>query len=282
MAFQPNTTLKVPRLTSSFYGRGESAVGKWTVIVKDTATNEHSGTFLDWRFSLWGESIDGDIQDLHPLPNEHDHDHETQTASRIATTTVPTGGAKPPSPTDTDDHVHRPVNAKPGQPSATATIPLTPSASPTSSGTPFSDNFLPSPFPTFGVSIGTQLWIYAALGLIIIFFAALGIYFWAQRRKRIRNNPRDDYEFEMVADDESRFPLTGGAAGGKRAQRRRGGELYDAFAGESDEEGILNDEDEHEDEHDSDDEPYHDDGTKDDVELSEKSRPPGNEERDHG
>ena len=88
-----------------------------------------------------------------------------------------------------------------------------------------------------------------------------------QRRKRIRNNPRDDYEFERVADDESRFPLAGGVAGGKRSQRRRGGELYDAFAGESDEEGIFSDEGEP----DSDEEPYHDDRLRDDIELSEKT-----------
>lgn len=104
------------------------------------------------------------------------------------------------------------------------------------------DNFLPSPFPSFGVSKVTQIWIYGSVALIFIFCVALGIYFVVQRRKRLRNTPRDDYEFEMVAEDEEGYPLSGAAAAGalsgkKQSQRRRrGGELYDAFAGESDEE----------------------------------------------
>jgi subtilisin-like proprotein convertase family protein len=38
---------------------GESAVGKWTVIIKDVkAGNGKTGTFTDWKLRLWGESID--------------------------------------------------------------------------------------------------------------------------------------------------------------------------------------------------------------------------------
>jgi kexin len=57
---------------------------------------------------------------------------------------------------------------------------------------------------------------------------------------------RDDYEFEMLDDAEddeggARAGMLNGAAGGKRkARARRGGELYDAFAGESDED-LLSD-----------------------------------------
>jgi kexin len=98
---------------------------------------------------------------------------------------------------------------------------------------------------------------YGSVALIIIFCAALAIYFYVQRRKRIRNNPRDDYEFDMVPEDEARFPLSGAAAGGRRQARRRGGELYDAFAGESDEEDILSD-DERSGSDNEKDEPYHD------------------------
>jgi len=46
----------------------------------------------------------------------------------------------------------------------------------------------------------------------------------------------------MVAEDEEGLVISGQAAGKK--QRRRGGELYDAFAGESDDEVFSDEEDE--------------------------------------
>lgn len=62
-----------------------------------------------------------------------------------------------------------------------------------------------------------------------------------QRKKRLRND-RDNYEFEMVNDedlDEAKQGLTAGRSG----RRKRGGELYDAFAGESDDDIFSDDED---------------------------------------
>lgn len=213
-------------LTHAFI-RGESGVGNWTVIVKDTVVNEYEGVFTDWRLSLWGESINPDIQKLHPLPDIHDHDHETELPTM--TTTTPPGATETASPTNGDE---------PTGTSAGDAIEATASSAASAAG--FSDNFLPSPFPTFGVSKSTQIWIYGSLSLIIVFCATLGIYFYVQRRKRIRNNPRDDYEFEMVADDEAGLLAAGGVAGPRAAQRRRGGELYDAFAGDSeDEDGAM-------------------------------------------
>ncbi|KAK2808118.1 hypothetical protein FQN50_005036 [Emmonsiellopsis sp. PD_5] len=216
---------------------GESGEGKWTVIVKDTEINEFNGTFIDWRLNLWGEAIDADIQSLHPLPDEHDHDHDTELAP-IATTAITPGAGSPPNPTATanpTDHFTRPVNAKPS--------PTNPSSAPATTTSPSpDDSFLPGFFPTFGVSKRTQVWIYGSLALILVFCAALAIYFLVQRRKRIRNNPRDDYEFEMIEENEEAQALGaggqigGGAGGAGRRKRRRGGELYDAFAGESDEE----------------------------------------------
>ena len=60
-----------------------------------------------------------------------------------------------------------------------------------------------------------------------------------QRRKRLRNSPRDDYEFEVL-DNQEDGGGTNGPASGKMA-KRRAGELYDAFAGESDEELFSSD-----------------------------------------
>jgi kexin len=82
------------------------------------------------------------------------------------------------------------------------------------------------------------MWIYGALALIIIFCCGLCVYFWLARRRRLRNNPRSEYEFEMLRDEETEGLESGekGAVGGRRGRRTRGGELYDAFAGGSDDE----------------------------------------------
>jgi kexin len=232
-------------------------VGRWTVIVKDTKVNEHTGEFIDWRLNLWGEAIDGAKQKPHPFPDEHDDDHSIEDAI-VATTSVDPGPTKTGTPDSTDDTINRPVNAKPTgsqtpSPAETTATELAPpaetrpaateTASPTS--TAASDSFLPSFMPTFGASKRTQIWIYAAIGSIIVFCIGLGIYFQVQRRKRILNNPGDDYDFEMIEDEDA----LNGATGRSGRTQRRGGELYNAFAGESDEEPLFSDED---------DEPYRD------------------------
>jgi kexin len=233
---------------------GESGIGKWTVIVKDTQVNEFNGTFIDWKISLWGESIDAASQSLLPMPDEHDDDdHDaTTTVGSIATTSVVIPDQSSLASVDPTSHPERPVNEKPTEvtdttptATATATSTTTESAITSSSASATATNqptgFLPSFFPTFGLGRHTQVWIYAALSLIVLFCAGVAIYFYHAKRKRLRNNPRDDYEFEIVGEDEE--ALTGGR------RRRRAGELYDAFAtGESDEELFSGSESEREDE----------------------------------
>ncbi|OJD21403.1 hypothetical protein ACJ73_07256 [Blastomyces percursus] len=236
----------------SYHRRGESGIGKWTVIVKDTIVNEHNGTFIDWQLNLWGEAIDPKIQKLHPLPTENDHDHDAEPAVVTTTPINTAGGPSRPTPTSIpSDGVGRPVNAKPTDSASASDPDDDDNANPSTT-----NSFLPSFFPTFGVSKRTQVWIYGSLALILIFCAALGVYFLVQRRKRLRNNPRDDYEFEMIDESDEADPLSGdgdgngegvghmGAGGvGRvgRKQRKKGGELYDAFAGESDEELLSDD-----------------------------------------
>lgn len=214
------------------------------MIVKDTKVNEFTGDFIDWRLNLWGESIDGTKQPLHPLPEENDDDHPYEEA-HVATTTVDVGPTKTATPTNPDDHHDRPVNQKPdasstiGLPSGEleATITTSPTTSASPSSTSGADH-LSSYLPSFGASKRTQVWIYASLAMIIVFFIGLGVYFQIQRLKRRRTNPNDDYEFEMIEDEDEMHPMTG--AGGRT--QRRGGELYNAFAGESDEEIFSDDE----------------------------------------
>ncbi|KAL9047039.1 MAG: hypothetical protein Q9214_000280 [Letrouitia sp. 1 TL-2023] len=223
---------------------GETGIGKWSILVKDTVVNEHNGTFTDWRLSLWGECIDSSKQDLLPMPTEHDDDdHDVMTAA-VSTATVT------PEPTETglpvipSDHPDRPVNAKPTagethKPSGTAAASASSGTGAAASATGTSPGtFLPHYFPTFGVSKRTQIWIYGALSIIILFCIGLGAYFLIQRRRRLRKS-RDVYEFEAVGDGDN-IGLSGGVRG--RRTKRRAGELYDAFAGESDEELLTDDE----------------------------------------
>jgi kexin len=128
--------------------------------------------------------------------------------------------------------------------SASPTAAPTPSASPTATPEPENENLLPSIFPTFGVSRRTQIWIYGSLALILIFVSGLGAYFYIARRKQQKSS-RDAYEFEVLDDVEDREEtgmLSGAAAAKKKGRAKRGGELYDAFAGESDED-LLSDSD---------------------------------------
>ncbi|KAL5044777.1 hypothetical protein BDW71DRAFT_95589 [Aspergillus fruticulosus] len=219
---------------------GESGVGTWTVIVKDSTVNDNVGEFIDWRLNLWGEAVDGSKQKLHPLPDEHDDDHNIEDAI-VVTTSVQPAPAATESPTEPSHTVDRPVNVKP-----TPTDSASETESSTPTATPASDSFLPSFFPTFGASKHTQVWIYAAIGSIIVFCLGLGVYFHVQRRRRLRND-RDDYDFEMIEDEDETKAMNG-------SSHRRGGELYNAFAGESEEEPLFSDEDD-------DEEPYRDQTT---------------------
>lgn len=165
----------------------------------------------------------------------------------IATTSIsadPASHSTPP-PGNPTGHIDRPTKPKPSEgpsptgdstPTSTSEADTTTSEAADATHT-YSDSFLPSFFPTFGVSKKTQIWIYGSIGLIIVFCGGLGIYFLVQRRKRLEST-RDGYEFEMVNtddDDEARQGL-------KRP--RRGGDLYNAFAADSDEELYSDDESE--------------------------------------
>lgn len=230
---------------------GEKGVGKWTVIVKDTKENDKTGTFTDWKLRLWGECIDASKAKLRPLPTEHDdddHDVIDEHPAHTTSVTLPSGSPVSANPSDMPT---RPVNQKPtdtaqSAASSSAAPSGTASSAPSATSTP--DSFLPSPFPTFGLSKHTQIWIYGSIGLILVFCACLATYLYLARRKRLRSS-RDNYEFEILddADDDeggARSGMLNGAAGGRTGRRaRRGGELYDAFAGESDEDLLSESED---------------------------------------
>lgn len=209
-------------------------------MVKDTVVNEHNGTFVDWKLTLWGECIDASKQDLLPMPSEHDDDDHDVMSAVVSTATITPGADETSLAANPTDHITRPVNVKPTdaptKPITTGGSSTTTAASSPSTTGASSEHFLPHYFPTFGVSKRTQVWIYGALAIIVLFCAGLGTYFFVQKRRRIRNS-RDAYEFDVLDDADAGAGLAGASSG--RRPRRRAGELYDAFAGESDEEELL-------------------------------------------
>jgi kexin len=227
--------------------RGESGVGTWTVIVKDTEVNDKSGTFIDWHLKLWGEAKDPKIATLLPMPSEADDKHNQIETTTIAATitSITTRPTDSPSTTTPTNHPDRPVKPT-GLPEDGTSSPTTsPTSTAPSQATATESSWLPSFFPTFGVSARTQIWIYGSLALIAIFCSGLGIYFYLARRRRLRNISRDNYEFDLVADEEAEGLTQGGVPGENgRRTKRRAGELYDAFAAgsEDEEDGFSGDE----------------------------------------
>lgn len=200
--------------------------------------NDDSGKFIDWHLKLWGESIDASKATLLPMPNDDDDaDHDvTSTATPPAATTN-----LPPNPDATNtagstavptDHPERPT--KPSKTTGDSIATETGTESAAAETTTAESSWLPSFLPTFGVSSSTQAWIYGSIGLIVAFCCGLGAWFWFMRRKQRLNNPRDDYEFEPLNADDGGDNLR--ASGEKGNQKRRAGELYDAFAGGSEDE----------------------------------------------
>ena len=197
------------------------------------------GSLTDWHLKLWGEAVDASGASLLPMPNEDDdagHDVISSTITASAKTTSISAGPQQThqlATTHPSDHPHRPTKA----PKPTGTEEEETTGTNVAQETTSSSWF--SKLPSFGASKTAQIWIYGAVGLIILFCIGIGIYLYLVRRRRLRNDPHNNYEFELL-DDEEREALNGsgekGANGGRRSRRTRGGELYDAFAGGSDDE----------------------------------------------
>ncbi|KAH8844454.1 hypothetical protein MCOR07_010767 [Pyricularia oryzae] len=270
---------------------GESGVGTWTIVVRDTKANEFQGNFTDWHLKLWGEARDASKAVLLPMPTENDdkdHDKPSTTTVAAETITMPPGSAPTPDKpitTPSSGHPDRPVNNKPtgaGSPGSQVSQVTTDQGSAVSGSpaTQSNSSWLPSFLPTFGVSSHTQVWIYGALGLIVVFCIGLGIYLFMARQRRLRNSPRDNYEFELLDEEEAEGLNRGekGFTGGQKGRKTRGGELYDAFAGGSDDEDEFATEQYHdraegsaERTHDNDDDGHHVIG--DDSEDEDEKRP---------
>ncbi|KAG6073252.1 hypothetical protein E4U16_004811 [Claviceps sp. LM84 group G4] len=219
---------------------GEKGVGKWSLVIRDTKENEHQGTFVDWHLKLWGEARDASKATKLPLPTEHDDDDHDKIETISAPAATSTLGHSPEGTkthaNNPTDHPHRPTKptSSPGDDN-----PTTPEATPSATSTTPSSWI--DKFPTFASS--KKVWIIGAASLIGIFCLGIGIYIWVARRRRLRNNPRNTYEFELLDEEEGDGLTANNASGEKGAggRRTRGGELYDAFAGGSEDEQDFDD-----------------------------------------
>lgn len=201
---------------------GETGLGKWKIIVRDNNVNGNHGVFVDWRLKLWGESIDAAKATKLPMPEEDDdknHDKDEPAVTQIpGVTSISPQPGNTELPGNPSDHPERPTKPTEHE------ISQKPSETPPSSWVSW--------LPSFGASKKAQVWIYGAVGLIGAFCIGLAVYFYIARRRRLRDS-RDKYEFELIDEEE-----TEGLNGEKRT---RGGELYDAFAGGSDEDDDQHD-----------------------------------------
>lgn len=185
--------------------------------------------------------------------DDDDHDVIATTTAGAATTSLPPApdASESPNTSVPTDHPERPTKPNTGGDATQtiATVEPTSTAAESESGTTEEEttgsSWVPSFLPSFGASASTQAWIYGSISLIAVFCCGLGAWLWWARRQRLRNNPHDKYEFEPLNPDDNEGGLpTAGAGGGRNGEKgnsRRGGELYDAFAGGSEDEDDLDD-----------------------------------------
>ena len=106
------------------------------------------------------------------------------------------------------------------------------------------------------MSAKTQVWIYGAFVVIIIFVGALAAYLFIQRERAKKQGM--DYEFEALNNEDDLEDSAAGAGGKASAGgRRKARDLYDAFGASDDDDEDVFSEKESDDE--DDEGPYSDD-----------------------
>lgn len=212
---------------------------------------------MDFHLKLWGESIDPAKAEMLPMPNEDDDDDHAKVTSSTTTMAAATTTVATQSAAEQSDTAPAAVPTdQPGRPQIKPTssgmaaaagsgvaATATGLATQTAESTATDSNWI-SWLPSFGVSGKAQVWIYGALVLIVTFCVGLGIWLFMARRRKLRNSSRNDYEFELLEEDETQDLSAGekGMGPGTKTRRTRGGELYDAFAGGSDDEDEFQEE----------------------------------------
>ncbi|KAJ1309491.1 hypothetical protein OPQ81_006266 [Rhizoctonia solani] len=197
----------------------EDPVGKWTIRVSDQHNGAQNGSFLAWQMTLFGSVIDPSKVELWTVPDDPQDPNqapapESTTISTTSTTTqatsttaTKTGSKQHPKPTEhlPDDHdqaegeAHKPVFGN-------KTTTATPSVS-----VPVDEGY----FAHMTDLLKSQTWLFAALGAVVVFIIAAGVYVYRRRRQR--------RHYAALGGDDVPMSQVGGTR-----------ELYDAFGELSD------------------------------------------------
>lgn len=216
----------------------ENPVGKWSLRVNDQNKEDESGAFLGWTMTVWGSVKDATkplkvydvpvIDSLLPPAAEGSSDSHISTPIPTATTTKtfskPTAGL-PGDHGDKEGENHKP--AFPGS-QPTTTKPAEDVADPAK--TSASTTTTPTPdegwFADLSNLVTNQMWFFVAIGAVIVFSIAVGVFFWRRRARR-----RAQYSTLPESDDVAMSSIGRSTQGGQRTK-----ELYDAFGEVSDDE----------------------------------------------
>lgn len=202
-------------------------MGEWTIKVSDQGSSSNNGSFLGWNMVFWGSAIDPSKTTLFDVPQDevdvvlppYDSPPPSPTMSAVTSTKQ---HAKPTAhlPGDHGDAAGENTNATfPGQ-EDTAVPNLSPS--PSASHSPTADEGW---FSDMSNLVKSQAWFFGAIGMVVVFGLAAGLYFWRRRVLRLRN-----YRSLPEGDE---LPMSG-VRGGRLSGGPRTKELYDAFGEVSD------------------------------------------------
>lgn len=230
----------------------ESPLGEWTIMVYDQAHPAKTGNFHAWSMTLWGQTIDPSKAKVWNFP-ENSLEYHEKLPSAPETTHVQGAGA---DPTDTSGYqLSKPTDHLPSDHGTQAG----------ESHQDFTGNKTHAPVEgDTGYLTGlkrSSTWMWIAIGIVFIFAASVGGFFWMRNRRRRGRGGRGggggmstDYEFIADQDDDEddedggdemkMSRLDGTASGGGRGTRSgRTREIYDAFKeSSSGEEDVADDE----------------------------------------
>lgn len=232
--------------------RDENPVGTWSILVRDAVNSQKTGRFIAWSLQLWGECVDPALAKDWAPAEEGMPDEEEIGSDPTATVT------QKPKPTEglPDDHAAATGEAdQPGLERPTATPGNEDIAEPTT--TPSAGD---SETDETGIDQGlfdgvkglasNSTWLASAGGIIVLFGAGIGAFFFFRARNRRRNlfglsndgegargayaPVSEDVPMGLLARGRRKLGGRGSAGGGSNAAGTK--ELYDAFGdGPSDE-----------------------------------------------
>src|SRR5262245_34852784 len=159
--------------------RGENPVGEWKIKVADQNTKGLSGIFHGWSMTLWGSTIDPSLVRNYDLPmlDALLPPLKTNVDPPVITATSTKTHPKPTAHLPGDHGTAEGENDKPAFPDQ--------GGAKTNNTGPPSSNMTPTPdegwFPSMSGLVRKKKWFFGAVGTVLLFGVAAGLYFWRRR-----------------------------------------------------------------------------------------------------